>query len=194
MQTKNPLDKGELLIKILLWVQVLIITVAISIPGIVISLQYLGDSCVVGKQWNIRLDEWLFIASLLHMVSLVSFLPSICCVWKGVCSRIVPLIFIIVLGLWGVLGVYILAVSDLSSCTHNSLWMMSIMDIIFIGIFISVYSIIQFYSCCTCKCNFCNWWTENDPLSLTNSDDDDLAEWLKQTSINTFAPLAPVKE
>ena len=195
MKTKDPVDKLTLLFKMLIWLLVLIITVAICIPGIIISLQYSGDPCIIGKQWNVRLDEWLLISSLFHLVSLISFLPSICCVWKNMCSKIIPLIFVILLGVWACGGIFVMTVSDLSSCSHDSLWVMSIIELVFVGIFIITYSSVQFYSCCSCEnvscCKLCGWCTDDDPLSINSTDDDeDIAEWFKHTGVNTFAPLS----
>ena len=193
MQSKSPVDKAELLLKMFIWIQVLIITVAICIPGIIISLQYAGDPCVVGKQWNIRLDEWLLVSALMHLISLISFLPSICCVWKNMCSKIIPLIFVIVLGVWGAAGIYVMTVSDLTTCTHDSLWVMSIIELVFIGVFLITYSSVQFYSCCSCNnvscCNFCRWCSDEDPMSINSNEEEDVIEWFRQTGINTFAPL-----
>ena len=195
MKSKNPVDKATLLLKMLIWLLVLIITVAICIPGIIISLQYSGDPCIVGKQWNVRLDEWLLISALFHLVSLISFLPSICCVWKNMCSKIIPLIFVILLGIWACGGIFVMTISDLSSCSHDSLWVMSIIELVFVGIFIIIYSSVQFYSCCSCQdiscCNFCGWCNNDDPLDITSSnEDEDVAEWYKRTGLNTFAPLS----
>jgi hypothetical protein len=194
METKSPVDKAALLFKMFIWMQVLIITVAFCIPGIIISLQYSKDPCVVGKQWNIRLDEWLLISALMHLLSLISFLPSICCVWRNICSKIVPLILVTVLGLWGVLGAYVMTVSNLTDCDHDSLWVMSIIEIVFIGIFILVYCIVQFYSCCSCSkscsAKFCGWCAQSESLSESLTDDEEVIEWLRKTGINTFAPLS----
>lgn len=194
MQTKSPVDKAAVLLKMFIWIQVLIVTVAICIPGIIISLQYSGDPCVSAKQWNIRLDEWLLISSLMHLISLISFLPSICCVWQNICSKIVPLILVIILGLWGALGAYVISVSDLTTCSHDSLWVMSIIELVFIGIFLTVYCIVQFYSCCSCSnsctVNFCGWSSSNESLVDAVTEDEEVKEWFRQTGMSTFAPLS----
>lgn len=102
--SKSPLDKVDLLVKMFGWTQLLIITVAICIPSIIIGLQYSGDSCVVGDVWNIRLDEWLLFASLFQLVTIISFLPNVCCTWKHWCIRLVPFILMIILFLLFALG------------------------------------------------------------------------------------------
>jgi hypothetical protein len=173
--SKSPLDKVDLLLKMFGWTQLLIITVAICIPSIIIGLQYSGDKCVIGDLWNIRLDEWLLIASLFQIITIVSFLPNVCCAWKHWCTKLVPFMFIIILFFCFALGIILVSLSNLSNCLHDSLFVMSVIEITFIGIFISTYSIYQFASCCKCKCGSV---FDNDDEQF--SDDDDVSWWFKQ--------------
>ena len=182
MSTKSPLDKADMLFKMFVWTQVLIITVAICIPGIIISLQYSGDQCVVGKLWNVRLDEWLLIASMVQLVSIISFLPTVCCVWKHWCSKLIPLSLILILLLCLGLGIFLMAVSDLSACGHDSLFVMSVIEIIFIGIFITVYSVVQIRSYFSCNC--CNI-SDSDNNDLYTDDEEDLS-WFRKKTMDAF--------
>lgn len=216
MSTKSPLDKVDLIFKMFMWTQVLIITVAICIPSIIISLQYSGDECVIKNGWNIKLDEWLLVAALFQIVSIISFLPTVCCIWKHCCSKLIPLIFIILLTAWAGIGVFVIAESNLSTCTHDSLFVMSVIEAAFIFISMAVYTFIQIYSCCYCNCcnsnnnnnninddtekncNFCglcSFGRTDSPQRNSNSDNDneDDLNWFRQQSIKAFtvSPFNP---
>lgn len=148
---KNPLDKVDSLKNMVVWTQVLLITVAFCIPGIIISLQYSTDECVKKSVINVELDQWLLIAAICHMIVIISFLPVVCCVWKHKCIRLIPLIFISLLTIWGSIGVYLIIESNLNNCSHDSLWIMSLIEIIFLFGFISIYIAIQINSWYLCS-------------------------------------------
>ena len=90
-------DKLDLIIKMLAWILVLIITVAICIPSVILSLQYSGDQCVIGHLWNVKLDQWLLVSALIQFLTIISFLPTVCCVWNNICLKFIPLTFILTL-------------------------------------------------------------------------------------------------
>ena len=176
--SKSPLDKFDLLVKMFGWTQLLIITAAICIPSIIIGLQYSQDKCVVGDVWNIRLDEWLLLSSLVQLVTIISFLPNVCCAWNHWCIKLVPLTLIVILLCIFILGVFLISLSNLSNCLHDSLFVMSVIEIIFVGIFISTYIIYQLASCCKCKCG-----SVFDSNSDEFSDDDDDISWFRNSVV-----------
>ena len=209
--SKSPLDKVDHVVKMFIWTQVLIITVALCIPSIIIALQYSGDTCVIGEIWNVRLDEWLLVAALLQLISIISFLPSVCCVWKHCCSRMIPLILIGALMIWIGLGIFILTQSDLNSCQHDSLFVMSVIETSFICVFIIIYAMVQIYSCCYCNCcsnarndegprdrenvnnkccGFCGFKQQYRSLS-DNEEEIEQLKWFREQSLRAFAVSSP---
>ena len=172
--SKSPLDKVDLLLKMFAWTQLLIITVAICIPSIIISLQYSGDQCVIGDVWNIRIDEWLLLSSLFQLVTIISFLPSVCCTLKHWATKIFTIIFMIILFLCLILGIFLISLSNLTTCLHDSLYVMSIIEICFIGIFIMSYAMYNISTYCKCKCG-----TVFDNNEDQHTDDEDIS-WFAQ--------------
>lgn len=67
-----------------------------------------------------------------------------------------------------------MSLSNLSNCLHDSLFVMSVIEICFVGIFITIYSIYQFATCCKCNCG-----TVFETNSDEFSDDDDIS-WFRQ--------------
>lgn len=196
---KNPLDKVDSLKNMVVWTQVLLITVAICIPGIIISLQYSTDECVKKSVVNIELDEWLLIAAICHLFVIISFLPVVCCVWKHKCIRVIPLVFICMLFIWGTIGTYLIIESDLNNCSHDSLWIMSLIEIIFVFGFIAIYVAIQINSCFSdssssqqntskscCGCCGFDVFKNTTQTSQTDSDDEESVKWLLNNNLDTF--------
>ena len=70
-----------------------------------------------------------------------------------------------------------MVMSDLSGCSHDSLLVMSIVEMVFIGIFVTTYFVIKIMSCYRCKCG--SVFDHNNDIY---SDSDDDISWFKQQS------------
>jgi membrane protease YdiL (CAAX protease family) len=99
---------------------------------------------------NVQLDLWLLVSGLSQLIVVMSFLPTVCCLWRHWCSKLIPFFLIFFLTAWGVLGVYVITQSDLSKCEHDSLWVMALVDLIFLFANVTVYYGSQIYglNCC----------------------------------------------
>jgi hypothetical protein len=118
--------KLDIIWRFIVWVIAFLISLALCLPGIFISLQYSQDDCVKGSgDINIALDWWLFIACsfvLLYMIVLVVF---ICSNAKTHTFKFFWIIVHIVQLIWYSIGIYLIVNSTLK-CQHNSLWQMSL--------------------------------------------------------------------
>lgn len=86
--------------------------------------------------------------------------------------------------------------SDLNNCSHDSLWIMTLIEIIFVFGFIAIYIAIQINSCCADSsttsnskscCGCCSF--DNIFKSSTQTDEEDDEEtvrWLLNNNLDTF--------
>jgi hypothetical protein len=117
------------------WILVFIIIILISVPGIVVSIQYSKDACVTNSKLNIELDEWLLIASFAYIVIILTFLPWACCRLRKIWFRLLFVFLSLLVTVWGIIGVYLLVNSNLK-CGHDSLWVVSLVNLTSVGLFI----------------------------------------------------------
>lgn len=142
--------KGKRALKTLKWILVFILISVIAIPGLIISLQYSSDSCVTKTSYiNVELDQWLLLASLSYVTIMLLSLPCTCCEVEKVCSRLWTLIFSLILAAWGAVGIYLIANSDLKSCQHDSLWIMTLISITCLCLYIVLQIMYRIYSYCS---------------------------------------------
>jgi len=139
--------------RFIVWGVAFLISLAICLPGIFISLQYSQDDCVKGSGTiNIALDWWLFIACsfvLLYMILLVVF---ICANAKTKTFRIYWIIVHIIQLVWYSIGIYLIYNSTLK-CQHNSLWQMSFAYCCIMGVAWIAETIWIVLKWCGCGCN-----------------------------------------
>lgn len=134
--------------KVIVWTLVFILNTGLCIPGIVISLQYKNDTCVTKtSNWNVFLDWWLLASAIFQFAIAFMTLPCVCFHFEKVQAfRTFIIITDIIIGLSTALGIFLVAKSDLGSCQHDSLWVMSIVFIVTILLWITfqiVYGIIK---------------------------------------------------
>lgn len=145
--------KIDLIWRFIVWVIAFLISLAICLPGIFISIQYSGDDCVKNSGIiNIALDWWLFIACsfvLLYMIILVIF---ICVNASNKVFRFFWLVVHFIQILWYSIGIYLIANSTLE-CQHNSLWQMALAYCIIMGIAWLAETIWMVLKWCGCETN-----------------------------------------
>lgn len=105
--------------------------------------------------------------------------------------------FICILSLWGAVGIYLMIESDLNNCSHDSLWIMVLIEIIFMFGFVAIYIVIQINSCCSdssssssnskscCGCRgFDNIFKSSTEQEI--SDDEETIRSLLSNNLDTF--------
>jgi len=134
--SEDPIErKFILLIKILLWFIAFVVIGTLSLPGIIISVQYRKDSCVTKTgSYNIYLDWWLLSGSLFQLLSVLTCLPCVCFQIRKKIFAIYTWILNCLALIWIALGILLLVKSDLKTCEHDSLWVMSLVYIIAMSI------------------------------------------------------------
>ena len=137
----------------------------------------------------------------MQYLTIITFLPIVCCVWRHCCARFIPLFLILVLTAWGGLGTYLIVMSNLSHCEHDSLWVMALVELLFIFTCVTIYFIIQIYSACSCESSGCgrcgrsckkmcavfavfNCCQENANYTILSEDED--VSWIRQNNIDAF--------
>jgi len=129
--------KCNFILKVVLWCVVLILNIGVTLPGIIISLQYRSDDCVTSTNyWNIFLDYWLLYGSMFQFILPFLALPCVCCHFKANVFRVFIVIVNILLSAWIGLGLFLLSRSDLKTCPHDSLWVMSIIFLVIVACWI----------------------------------------------------------
>lgn len=137
--------------RVLTWILVFIIVSVISLPGIIISLQYSKDECVTKTSLNVELDEWLLIASFSYMFIVILFMPWACCRLRKLWFRILFIFLSLLVTAWASIGVYLLVHSDLEKCAHDSLWIVSLVNLTSVGLFIMCLTMYVIYIYCRYK-------------------------------------------
>jgi hypothetical protein len=150
--------KVDTIWRFVVWIVAYMISLALCLPGIFISIQYANDACVKGSGTiNIALDAWLFVACLFVQVYMLVILLFICLNAKDKTFRVFW-IFIHVLQFgWYVIGIYLIINSTLD-CKHNSLWQMSIAYCAIMGgawLLETLWMSLK-WSGCTERCSLCN--------------------------------------
>ena len=139
--------KCNFILKVVLWCVIFIVNLGITLPGVIIAVQYQYDTCVTKTSfWNLFLDNWLLCGSIFHMVLPFLALPCVCHHFKTcVFQTFLMICDVILLGLL-ILGIFLAMRSDLRTCEHDSLWVMSMIFMVIIGIHLvlqTVYVIVQ---------------------------------------------------
>lgn len=130
--------KCAFVLKVVLWSVVFILNTGFCMPGIIIALQYHNDACITdGGVWNLFIDYWLLIGSVFQFAIPFMTLPCVCFHFdSNYVFRTFMVVSDVLLGAWVVFGVYLVANSDLKSCEHDSLWVMSIIFIVSVALWI----------------------------------------------------------
>ena len=119
-------NKVRFLTGLVVWIVGCMLVVPVSVPGIIISVQYSTDKCVKGTtQINIALDAWLCIACIGMIISTLFTLVGLCVNIRRRVLKGFGIFIAIVYGLWAIIGWYLFANSTLG-CDHDSLWVMSL--------------------------------------------------------------------
>ena len=127
--------KVNFLGKVVMWIGIFAVNSAVCLPGVIISIQYRNDSCVTNTNtYNVLLDWWLFAGSMFQYSTILMMLPCVCLVLSGRTYRIFQVITNGLVAVWIGLGIFLVAKSDLHTCQHDSLWIMSL-------VFITVYGL-----------------------------------------------------
>jgi hypothetical protein len=175
--------KGSFGCKLIAWIMVFVPNTALCLAGLVISLQYQYDTCVTDTNyWNVFLDYWLLFVSLFQFSLIFMALPFVCYHFKN--ENIFPrflLTFNMIMTVCIGFGIFLAVKSDLKDCKHDSLWAMSIVFMILIGIWIIVQGVHTLIKTVTCLCieaepEYEDLWrkwktspTEDSPLIVTSS-------------------------
>lgn len=129
--------KVNFLGKVVLWIGVFAVNSAICLPGIIIALQYRKDTCVTNTTtYNLLLDWWLLLGSMFQYSTIFMMLPCVCFVLQTKMYRIFQIITNLLIGIWIAIGIFLVSKSDLQSCEHDSLWVMSLAFIIVYGVWL----------------------------------------------------------
>lgn len=119
-------NKVRFLTSLVVWIVGCMLVVPVSVPGIIISVQYSTDKCVKGTTTiNVALDAWLLIASVGMVVCTILVLVGLCVNIKVRILKGFAILMSIVYTLWTVMGWYLFSNSTLE-CQHDSLWVMSL--------------------------------------------------------------------
>lgn len=142
-------SKAERCLRVAKWFLSFFVILIVSLPGIIISIQYSTDTCVTKTNYvNIELDEWLLAASFGYIFITLLYLPCVCCKVRKRWFRISIVLFSVVGILWGALGIYLVCNSDLKNCTHDSLWIMTLVSLTSLGFFILIELVYALFLIC----------------------------------------------
>ena len=151
--------KIDVIWRFVVWVIGFLISLALCLPGIFISLQYSSDECVKGSgNINIALDWWLFIACAFVLGYMIVLVVFICFNARNKTFKIFWVFVHLVQIVWYSIGIYLIINSTLE-CKHNSLWQMSLAYCVIMGtawIAETVWIILKWSGCkCGCRCRGC---------------------------------------
>lgn len=152
--------------KFITWVIAFLISLAVCLPGIFISLQYSKDDCVQGTgEINIALDWWLFIACSFVISYMIIIMIFICCNSKSKAIFVFWIIIHLIQVCWYTIGIYLIVNSTIK-CKHNSLWQMAVAYCAIMGSawIIETILIILF----KCGCGISNCFNGCIPNNFTN--------------------------
>lgn len=151
-------NKVQFLTSLVLWIVGCMVILPISLPGIIISLQYSTDECVKGStKINIALDVWLCISCAGMIISTVIILLLLCINPKTRILKGFGICISIIYGMWTIVGWYLLINSTLE-CDHDSLWVMStvFLSVLSTAIVCGLIWIFSVYIRQRCRC--CECW------------------------------------
>lgn len=145
-------QKIDTIWRFVVWALAFLISLSLSLPGIIISLQYSSDDCVTTSgNINIALDLWLLIACVFVIVYMILILILICI---NVMNRTLGICWLIIhlfqLG-WYIIGIYLIINSTLK-CKHNSLWQLSVAYCAIMGCAWIVETLFISFKCCGIEC------------------------------------------
>ena len=131
MATSDIERKFDVAVKLFVWFIAFLLNMALSIPGIVIALQYRNDNCITETSiYNVYLDRWLFFSSVFELICMFIALPYVFVRCSQQCMRatlfLCNLIFVVLI----TIGIYLLVMSDLVTCEHDTLWAISVVWVI----------------------------------------------------------------
>ena len=139
------------------WALIFILNIALSLPGVIISLQYQNDDCVTKtSKMNVYLDTWLLIGSLYQFAIMFMILPCVCLHVRKRYIRVFLLISGIMQAAWTGMSAFLIFNSDLKSCAHDALWIMSTIFTVTLGMWLicqTLYAVIKIYRACRRKTN-----------------------------------------
>jgi len=114
--------KLKILFQMGAWIIALFLIIPWTVPGIIISLQYRNDPCVVNKdKTNMELDLWVLIGSSYVLAYMLILMFTICAQTRTCFWRIFYIFTHTLMLGWDIVGIYLLTNANLE-CKHNSLW------------------------------------------------------------------------
>lgn len=136
------------------WIIAFLISMALCLPGIIISIQYSTDACVrKSGAINLALDGWLFIACMFVFIYMLVWLLFIC---TRVADRVFKCYWIIIHCLqiaWYSIGIYLI-INSTMECEHNSLWEMAVAYCVLMGTAWLTETVMMIFKwCCTNNTN-----------------------------------------
>ncbi len=194
-------QKIDTIWRFVVWIVAYLISLALCLPGIFISIQYANDSCVKGSGTiNIALDAWLFIACLFVQVYMLVILVFICLNARDKTFRVFWIcVHVLQLG-WYIIGIYLIVNSTLD-CKHNSLWQMSVAYCAIMGsawFLETIWMSLKWSGCidkCSCSlCERCFSSTEEtyyfiQPINTSSSSSTNGSNWVQQGDTLIDSPI-----
>ena len=158
-------DKFNRLWDLGVWIIAFLISMALCLPGIIISIQYSTDACVrKSGAINLALDGWLFIACMFVFIYMIIWLLFIC---TRVADRVFKCYWIVIHCLqiaWYSIGIYLI-VNSTMECEHNSLWEMAVAYCALMGTAWVIETVMMILKwCCNNSFNSSNCCSCNDEL------------------------------
>ena len=145
-------NKAERALRIVKWTLSFIVISIVSLPGIIISLQYRKDDYITNTNYiNVELDEWILIASFGYIIMTFSFIPCVCCKVRKRYFRTGIVLYTLIGMAWAGIGTYLMINSDLKSCSHDSLWIVSLVNLTSLGFFVLIELMYGLYLICRWK-------------------------------------------
>lgn len=192
MQVEDRIQrKCGFILKVVLWCVVLIVNSGISLPGIIIALQYRSDNCVTSTNyWNIFLDYWLLFGAIFQLALPFFTLPCVCCHFESNLFRYFMIVNDILLTGWVCLGLFLITRSDLRTCSHDSLWVMSIVFLVIISTILVIqitYAVIKIVNhiCVTQEIQYQQIWN-SDVQSLNGVGSQESNTFASTATTNSF--------
>ena len=139
-KTRDEINgKFKFIFLLIVWIIALIIVLAITLPALIISIQYTNVDCVAKSNWFDKLaDLWLLASSVMILGFCFLCLGFIC---LGVSFKFWKRLFVffalfctIIIGIgWGIF------LNTTLNCEYDSLWMMILVFLIILTTTITIY-------------------------------------------------------
>lgn len=159
--------KCRFLVFLGVWIILFLFVIGLTVPGIIISIQYSKDNCVTSSAINVQLDAWLIVSSIgIIGLSLIS-LCVLCVIPRSKFVKTWMFIFDLCIGAWAGIGWYLLYASTLN-CTHDSLWLISLIHVATLSFTCIISTFYLFMSCMRWFRKKCSNQSRHDDLPIYN--------------------------